>query len=132
MRSTIRTIAACLLMLLLPLQGFASAVSLRTMDKCPMMAKAAVQDDCLHGMHDGRSDGHAPQAKLAAPHDTHASDSNSCDMGMNCPALGAPGMVSATSLFTVIPGAASLHAAIEPHYSSHVPEGLQRPPRQAA
>jgi hypothetical protein len=131
MRSTLRTVAACLLMLLLPLQGFAAAAGLRAMSQCPM-AMSMMHDDCQHAMQAKahHNDGHAQGN--AAQHSGHAQEKNTCDMGMNCPALAAPGIISAGHLFFTNPGAASLHAAIEPHFTSHVPEGLQRPPRQRA
>jgi hypothetical protein len=132
MRSPLRTVAACLLMLLLPLQGFAAAAGLRAMNQCPM-AMSMAHDDCQHAMQAASLDNAHDHAQGdAAKHSGRAQDKNTCDMGMNCPAFAAPGMVSAGPLFFTDPGAATLHAAIEPHYTSHVPEGLQRPPRQLA
>jgi len=127
MRSAIRTFAACLLMLLLPLQGFAAAAGLRAMNPCPMMSM--MQDDCRHVMQHG--DVTSDHAKIEQHGKTPQQDKSSCHMGMNCPAFGAPGMVSAGHLLS-IDSSASLHAAIEPHDSSHTLEGLQRPPRQPA
>jgi hypothetical protein len=127
MRSTIRTSILCLLMLLLPLQGMASAAGLRAMGPCPMMAAAAMAHADGDGHH-GMSSVHG----LEAGHTGHAQTKAPCDMGMNCPALGAIGMVSTAPLFPATHGGASLHAATEPHYTSHMPEGLQRPPRLSA
>jgi hypothetical protein len=97
------------------------------------MAMTMALDDCPHAMQAAQhGDSAQPAGHAQDSHKGHAQDKNTCDMGMNCPAFGAPGMASAGYPFFTAPGAATVHATIEPHYTSHVPEGLQRPPRQRA
>jgi hypothetical protein len=120
-----RSLVACLLLLLLPLQGIASAAGLRVMSDCPMSMTMAA-NAAEHGSHMTHAGQHATDG------DHHTKGGMSCDMGMTCPALGALAMVPAT---TPLPAAAAntgVYAAVEPLYISHVPEGLQRPPQYPA
>jgi hypothetical protein len=128
MRLTIRSLAICLLMLLLSLQGIASAAGLRIMNDCPMgMMQSG--DCCEHGMQ-------MPQAAHHGDHSQHQSGQAKadvpCDMGMSCPALSGLAVLSTFSLPSLDPGSTNARAAAEQHYLSHIPEGLQRPPRLPA
>jgi hypothetical protein len=120
-----RSLVACLLMLLLPLQGMASAAGLRVMSDCPMRMTMAAEA-AEHGDHATLTDQHATHG------DHHSKGGLSCDMGMTCPALGALAMVSASTPLPAVAANGVVQATVEPLYISHVPEGLQRPPQYPA
>jgi rRNA maturation protein Nop10 len=127
MRSKIRSVVACLLLVLLPLQAIASVAGLRAMPDCPMMTMQ--QDDCAEY---GEPTPQMHQADDQPRHGEHAQDSNPCGIGAGCPAMGGVAVLPAAHQFSVASGAIKLSTTVTSHYISFVPAGLQRPPRLPA
>jgi hypothetical protein len=131
-----RFYVVCLLLVLLPLQGIAAAAGLRMKNECPMMAEMTMSQhishaqagDCCGGDQQLSHTAHASHGE----HGEHAKKAVSCDMGMQCPVLSVLAMPSIASLHSFEAGGTRLIASSEPNYISHIPEGLQRPPRLRA
>jgi hypothetical protein len=126
MASRIRFLAACLLMLLLPLQGIASAAGLRAMANCPMGAMQG-PDCCEHGTQAAAS---PDQAHQHAGHQPAQQTDGSCGMQAGCPLLSPPAVLAATGPLPSPSAVPSQFTGGETSFTSHSPDAPRHPPRQ--